>query len=248
MKITRIYRGEDIENILHFEYNNNCKKRPSWIKIKDCDEDIQFIKISIKEEAFWYRRYFRNYFFPLNNTTEDYKNYYNEIAKEYESMVPQNREIANFILEQLGKEKIPRDADILEIGAGTGLVSEIIAKNGYNHLTLLDISDKSLDIARKKPVLKTCEYIIENLKTFNPVKRFDVILNSMSLDYFDEEELDSILRKIKQMLSHQGLFISVDRHIYSQYHKHFKNGKTSWFNLKTPEGEWRYDYFIAKNE
>ena len=248
MKITRIYRGEDIHSPLLFEHNKSYNKRPSWIRINNCDEDLQFIKIMINEEAFWYRRYFQNYFFPLNNTSEDYKEYYNEIASSYENLVPQNVEIANFIVQQLEKEQIPVHATIFEIGAGTGLVSEVVAKKGYPNLTLLDISNKSLEIAQKKMALKNCTYIVGDIKKYHSPYKFDVILNSMSLDYFHEEELDSIIKNIKTMLKPQGLFISVDRHIYPQYSKYFKNGKESYFNLSTPEGTWRYDYFISKNE
>ena len=248
MNITRIYRGEDVHSFLPFEHNKPYKKRPSWIKINDCEEDIQFIKILIDEEAFWYRRYFQNYFFPLNNTSEDYKEYYNEIASSYETLVPQNLAIAKFIVQQLEKEQVPFHATLFEIGAGTGLVSEIIAKKGYHHLTLLDISDKSLEIAQKKTLLKNCTYIVEDIKRYNSPQQFDVIFNSMSLDYFHEEELDLIIKNIKTMLKPLGLFISVDRHIYPPYFKYFKNGKKGHFVLSTPEGEWRYDYFIGKNE
>ncbi len=67
----------------------------------------------------------------------------------------------------------------------------------------------------------------------------------MSLDYFNKDQLKNILFKIKNMLKNRGIFIVVDRHIYQEYFKEFPDGDQGFFELKTPEGKWRYDYFVG---
>src|SRR5262245_47374971 len=46
----------------------------------------------------------------------------------------------------------PDSGLIIDVGAGTGLLGEILAVAGYNELAALDISETMLDIARAKGV------------------------------------------------------------------------------------------------
>src|SRR3989344_9172302 len=135
---------------------------------------------------------------------------------------------------------------MLELGAGTGLVSEEIINNGYKNLTLMDISSKSLEIAKKKKLLSNCKFIKANILDFKSKAKFTIIYNSTSLDYFNEYELDKILKLTKKNLAKNGLFISVDRHIYKQYDDNFKKIDLGDFLLNTPTGKWKYYYFIGK--
>lgn len=246
IKLDKLYFSKNVDKEYTFEYDKTSKKRPSWLKFENLPNEVQFVKILIDEEAFWYRRYFKNYFFPLNNTKEDYENYYDKISEEYEKMVPQNKDISKFIIKQLNKFKINKNIKILELGAGTGLVSEELAKEGYKNLVLVDISSKCLEVAKRKKILSECKFIKADLLKFKSNEKFRVIYNSMSLDYFNEDELDKILKLTKQNLLKDGIFISVDRHIYKQYEDNFKKIDGGWFSLKTKEGKFRYDYFIGK--
>ena len=244
--LDRFYFGEDVNKKYKFNYDRKNNKRPSWVLIYKAPKNLNFIRISIDNETFWYRKYFENYFFPLDATKEDHEIYYDRIAKEYDKLVPQNKEIANFILKQLIDFKIQNYAPILEIGAGTGLISEKIAKSDYNNLTLLDISGKALKIAKDKKVLTHCKFIKSDILQFKSKKKFNVIYSSMALDYFNEEELDNIINIIKKHLIKNGFFICVDRHISKQYGDSFKKIKQGYFFLDTSVGKWRYDYFIGK--
>lgn len=47
---------------------------------------------------------------------------------------------------------VPTDAKILEVGAGTGLVGQLLYQQGYHHVDALDISWQMLEEARKKNV------------------------------------------------------------------------------------------------
>ena len=54
----------------------------------------------------------------------------------------------------LGRYVEPKDGTLLDAGAGTGMMGEILAPLGYRDLVGIDISTNMLDFARKKGVYK----------------------------------------------------------------------------------------------
>ena len=129
IQLEKIYISEKAKRIpfTHGSYHLN---RPSWIRINDENKRIQFIKIIIENEPFWYRRYFDDYFFPLNPESKDYKNYYDEISSKYDSYVPQNKEFTRLI-NSFCRNYISKNAKILDLGAGTGIISQALAKENW---------------------------------------------------------------------------------------------------------------------
>jgi predicted TPR repeat methyltransferase len=53
-----------------------------------------------------------------------------------------------------GRYVKPKDGTVLDAGAGTGMMGEILAPLGYDDLVGIDISDNMLELARKKRVYK----------------------------------------------------------------------------------------------
>ena len=47
-----------------------------------------------------------------------------------------------------------KNLKILDAGAGTGIIGEMLVKQGYTNVDALDISPKMLDIAEKKNIYK----------------------------------------------------------------------------------------------
>jgi len=245
IRLDKVYESRKFEGISNIVYDKNFEKRPSWIKVK-LDKKVIFIKILFNKEAFWYRRYFEDYFFPLEATSEDHKNYYNEIAKNYESYVPQNKLTVKILLDFFKELKIKKNSKILDLGAGTGLVTEGIVKEGYNNITLADISEEELKIAKSKNSLKNAKYQTIDLTKDKIAGKFDVVYETMSLDYFKGEKMQAILEKIKNALNANGKFIVIDRHIYSEFNDYFKEIKSGKIELETPEGKFDYYYYIGE--
>ena len=134
----------------------------------------------------------------------------------------------------------------MDLGAGTGLVTEGIAGGGYKNITLLDISDRALEIAKNKESLKNAKYQIADLTKNNIGGNFDVIYETMSLDYFKGEKMSAILEKIKNVLVKGGKFIVIDRHIYPEFNNYFKEIKSGKTALETPEGVFDYYYYVGE--
>jgi SAM-dependent methyltransferase len=73
------------------------------------------------------------------------KDYDTELERDYEYAGPQRA--VEFLVRYVSKE-----ARILDAGAGTGLVGEILVKLGYRNLVAMDLSQGMLEEARKKNV------------------------------------------------------------------------------------------------
>ncbi|OGJ19933.1 hypothetical protein A3K73_03150 [Candidatus Pacearchaeota archaeon RBG_13_36_9] len=247
LSLNKTYRSEGVEEQPLIEADKCNNKRPSWVRI-NLDKKIIFIKLLVNGEAFWYRRYFQDYFFILDPSSEDYRNYYNSIAENYESFIPQNKEMRKFIVSFLKKLKIRKEAKILDLGAGTGIVTEGVANEGYENLTLMDISNKELDIAKRKRCLKNAKFKSIDLTKEEISEKFDVIFETMSLDYFKGEKMMSILKKISGALMKKGKFIVIDRHIYPEFNTFFKEIKSGKIALETPEGVFDYYFFIGEKK
>mgnify|MGYP001603564866 CR=1 FL=1 len=248
IKLHRLYHSTVPDKDYSFRYDLNNKKRPSWLEFNDMSKNVQFVKITINEESFWYRRYFENYFFPLVSDSRDYENYYDEIAENYNKMVPQNKKIAEFILNFLRKYDIPSETEIIDLGAGTGIVAVELVKNGYNNIVLVDISEECLNVAKKLKELDNCKFIKGDMNEDFGYNDNKVIICSMSLYYNSEKELDNILKKIKSKLAERGWFICIDRHLPNSFNINFKEVESGEFFLDTPTGNFKYFYFIGQND
>ena len=80
---------------------------------------------------------------------------YDQWAKDYDTDLEQKHEYRG---PQLATEFFtrysPKEARILDAGAGTGLMGEILTKLGYHDLVAMDLSQSMLDEARKKNVYR----------------------------------------------------------------------------------------------
>jgi len=104
-------------------------------------------------------------------TDQDARNFYNEWANNYDTHLINDlnynafEHVANDLAEVLGDDY---NARILDIGAGTGLVGESLAKLGYTNIDGWDISEKVLIEARSKNVYADLYAI--NINEFKPIK------------------------------------------------------------------------------
>jgi len=71
---------------------------------------------------------------------------------------------------------VPRDARVLDAGAGTGLVGKILAEQGYGNLVAMDLSQGMLEEAKKK----------------NAYREFHEMVMGEPLDY-DTDSFDAVI-------------------------------------------------------
>jgi ubiquinone/menaquinone biosynthesis C-methylase UbiE len=111
-----------------------------------------------------------------------------------------------WILEQSQKEKM----NILDLGCGPGLYSELLAKKGHN-VTGVDFSENSIRYARKEAEKKKLDikYLQENyLELDLQENQFDlVMLIFTDFGPLMPSEREQLLTSIKKMLRPDGIFI-----------------------------------------
>ncbi len=70
---------------------------------------------------------------------------------------------------------VPREARILDAGAGTGMVGEVLTKLGYANLVAMDLSQGMLEVARQKNVYQEL-----HLMVMGEVKEIDIPASLLS--------------------------------------------------------------------
>lgn len=203
--IKKYYVGKEVKK-QKFKYGGS-GKRPSWIFLH-VKEKPTFIKLLIDNEEIIYERFLpKNYFAPLNATPKEYKEFYDEYSKHYNEAEKLNEQFIKEIINEINKGK---DAKILDIGAGTGLLALKLIKKGYENITLLDISKKMLNIAKSKIKNKKVKFIVSDLFSLNEIKeKYDIVLAILVLHYYSDKA-DKMLDLIHNKLKKGGTFISID--------------------------------------
>lgn len=102
---------------------------------------------------------------------------------------------------------------ILDIGAGTGLLSTFLMERYPEaSYTLIDISEKMLDIAKDR--FRSCsnvKYITADYSKYNFVGRYDLVVSALSIHHLEDREKKDLYRKIFSMLNQNGIFINADQ-------------------------------------
>ena len=110
----------------------------------------------------------------------------------------------------------PRAAaiEILDLGAGTGLLAALVAEAFPNaRITLLDISSEMLAKAKERFTAQegrihyhTLDYIHEAMPG-----RYDVVVSALSLHHSPPDDLRAVFQKIYTALKTGGCFINADQ-------------------------------------
>ncbi len=101
---------------------------------------------------------------------------------------------------------------ILDLGAGTGILSEKLhKKHPESSITLLDISKEMLEISREKfKDIKTFEYLEADYLNCEFNSEYDIVVSSLSIHHLEDEDKKFLYKKVYDTLSSGGVFINAD--------------------------------------
>ena len=77
------------------------------------------------------------------------------------------------LIKRVAKKK---DASIIDIGGGDGFLVDELIQLGYNNITILDISEKAINKAKRRlgDIAKNVKWIISDITEFNATEKYDI--------------------------------------------------------------------------
>jgi ubiquinone/menaquinone biosynthesis C-methylase UbiE len=246
-----------VKKKLEVNYDKKSKGRPAWIQIKGLPDDTHFIKIHLGKKGKQGKRiqFYKTHlppwlFLPIDHTSEEMKEYYNKLSKIYDKKIKEsnyNIGAGKFLCNKL-KKYTKITTSILDIGAGTGLVTEIYLDAGFNEITLIDYSKGMLEKAKKRKKLKNCKTIQANIKNLNLKKKYNIIISLFALgssSYFSEKEVEKTLKLVRKHLNPKGVVAVLGHFDRDLFARHFKELESGVYTLDKKR-EFYTDYFIGR--
>jgi len=140
---------------------------------------------------------------------------FSRIAESYDSerkaLIPCFDDFYSVIVE-LAETK-NKKAKILDIGAGTGLLTQLmLAKYPRARCTLIDISEDMIKIAKKRLAgYKNIKYIVHDYEDYDFTEKFDIIVSSLSIHHLPDVCKAGLYDKAFTLLNDMGVFINGDQ-------------------------------------
>jgi len=236
--LRKIFVPGRIPRNIKIDYDKTGKIRPAWIHVKGLSPKTEYLDLRFND---WDLQRYRVWmspkvpmFLPTNYTYEELRKFYNRFSQFYDKFVRENNTpAAKFLISKL---KLSKGAKILDLAAGTGLVSEQLVSKGYRNITLLDYSPKMLALAKKKKSLKGCKFIRQDIRKLNLKEKFDLIISVFAFAYsayYKPEEMPRLWKLVWKHLKPGGILM-LFAHDYEPPSKLFKKveGKTFLFISK----------------
>jgi len=108
------------------------------------------------------------------------------------------------------KFNVPKAAKIIDIGGGDSFLVDHLLKLGYTDLTVLDISESSLERAKIRlgEDAKKVKWIVSDVVNFVPFEKYDVWHDRAAFHFLSEEkEVAEYTKIVKNNVQDNGLLI-----------------------------------------
>jgi tRNA (cmo5U34)-methyltransferase len=146
---------------------------------------------------------------------EHIRNAFNAFATEYDAqrgyVIPELRQFYGAAV--WAAESIEKTPAILDIGAGTGLLSAfMLQKFPDASMTLLDIAENMLDIARQRfSGRENIRYVISDYSRSDLFGPYDIICSALSIHHLAPEDKRRLFQRIYSALKPGGMFVNADQ-------------------------------------
>ncbi len=149
-----------------------------------------------------------------------------------------------WILKEI-KHAFPQPVSVLDVGCGGGFLTNTLAKEGHT-VTGIDLSEKSLKIAKKHDKTNTVSYIHANAYNLPFEKESFHVVCAMDILEHVEDPL-KLIQEASRVLKQGGLFLfhTFNRNLLS-YFMIIKG--VEWFVKNTPKNMHVYSLFIKPQE
>lgn len=148
---------------------------------------------------------------------ENIQKQFGAIAREYDQqrrkLIPCFDDFYGFQL--LAAKDAPKHQSILDIGAGTGLLTSLVCQVYPEAVyTLIDLSPEMIGVAKQRfEKLSHFTYVVDDYTTHEFEGKFDLIISSLSIHHLEDEEKKVFFKKVYSLLNDQGVFVNGDQFI-----------------------------------
>lgn len=196
--------------------NENCPYFPSKAlrihhnftdpaKAKGTDEEIAKQFAEVRDEISNFAKNFveKTLFFDKK------KHWENVFATKKETEVSWYQPKPETSLQFFERNKIPKIAKILEIGGGDSYLIDSLLEQGFESLTLLDISENAIDRIKKRLGEKAerVRFVVSDILDFTTSEKFDVIHDRASFHFLTKpEDIQKYVALIENIIVKNGLY------------------------------------------
>lgn len=149
---------------------------------------------------------------------------FNSVSKKYDeqrkSLIPCFDDFYNSCLPLIDTLSNPKN--VLDVGAGTGLFSQIIYQQKPDlHFTLIDISSEMLAVAKQRFAgLENFQFKEQDFFAEPITGKYDLIISALAIHHLEDEQKAVLYQQIFNALNEGGIFINADQ----------VEGRTPWFD------------------
>jgi len=150
----------------------------------------------------------------MSPQTERIRLHFDDAAKIFDNfiqnLIPHYNDMLEIVTAIIPFDELA-DFEIIDLGCGTGTVSNYIKKRFKNaKITCMDISENMLQIAAVK-VGDNISCLCGDLNTFEFDKKYDVVVSSLALHHLETDAAKyEMYEKIYAGLKNNGIFINLD--------------------------------------
>lgn len=104
----------------------------------------------------------------------------------------------------------PNNDYIIDIGGGSSLLSDYLLREGFEHLSVLDISTSALELSQSRlsEDAKRIEWIVSDITAFKPTRKYDLWHDRATFHFLThEQDLAKYVRLVESSVREGGHFI-----------------------------------------
>lgn len=145
------------------------------------------------------------------NVIDTFNQYSEDYDKNRRLFIPCYDEFYQLAVESLEfKTDTPK---ILDLGAGTGLLSAfILSKYPKAEITLIDQAENMIQLAQKRfSENKQIHYIIDNFLTHEYTETYDAVVSALAIHHLEDSDKEKLYQKSYSLLNSTGVFMNADQ-------------------------------------
>ncbi len=106
--------------------------------------------------------------------------------------------------------KVPKTAKIIDVGGGDSFLTEHLLDEGYQDITILDISEAALIKAKQRlgGRAEKVKWIVADAATFTPTEKYDFWHDRAAFHFLTQEnEISKYLHTVQQSINPTGILV-----------------------------------------